>query len=202
MYGAPVWGDGVSSTDIRRIDTMLFKVMRQHLGDYQRVLSNWEICQRTRLRNFKSMRKISNAVMLHKFVTEPNHNTYITERLIMQSTFSARQRDQIRFFDFSSRRVGRSSFINRLKEINESMPPLWFEMSKPLLKIKIKECTQLLLIEWCEFIFYYWNTVCHCYCYCHCNLSFMPHEGARWIKIIYLSKRSLKHSYITLVFSL
>jgi len=64
MYGAPVWGDGVSSTDIRRIDTMLFKVMRQHLGDYLRVLSNWEVCHRSRLRNFKSMRKISNAVML------------------------------------------------------------------------------------------------------------------------------------------
>lgn len=144
-YGVQVWGDGTSAIDLRRIDTMLFKVMRQHWGDYRRTLSNWEICTRTRLRNFNSLKRVANAVMLHKLVTEPDHNKHLTERLIMQSTFSSRHTDQLRFFDFSTRRAGKSSFINRVKELNEVMPPRWFDMSSVQLKLKMKETTPYLL---------------------------------------------------------
>jgi len=145
MYAAPVWADCVASRDISRLDSTLFKVMRLHCFDFNRRLTNNELSTMSNIRNFKSMRKLANSIMLHKLISSPNHNTYLTERLILQSTFNSRMNDQIRFFDLSSKRVGKNSFINRAKKINDEIPFIWPDVSEHLMRIKIKETTPLML---------------------------------------------------------
>jgi len=91
---------------------MLFKTIGLLCGDHQRMLSNNEFCEVTKLQSFKSLRKIANSTMLSKLVIQPDDNTYFTERLIVQSTFISRQFGVLRFFDMSSKRVDKSSFVN------------------------------------------------------------------------------------------
>jgi len=145
MYAAPVWADGVSMADARRIDTMLFKTMRLLCRDHLKRLTNMALCEAAKLRSFKSLRKISNSTMLSKLVMHPNDINYLTERLIMQSTFNSRQLGMLRFFDMSTKRVGKSSFVNRAKDICEAIPFDWPDISHQSFKRKIKESTPLLL---------------------------------------------------------
>jgi len=145
MYAAPVWGDNISFRDSRRIDSILFKIMRIHCFDNGRTMTNIELCTASKIRNFKSLRKIANSIMLHSLISTPQFNTCLTERLIAQSTFNSRWDDQIRFFDYSTKRVGRNSVINRAKYIAEEIPFAWPDLSNLSMRLKIKEATPLLL---------------------------------------------------------
>jgi len=90
-------------------------------------------------------KSLSNSTMLSKLVMHPNDITYFTERLIMQSTFNSRQLGTLRFFHMSTKRVGKSSFVNRAKDICEAIPFDWPDISHQSFKRKIKESTPLLL---------------------------------------------------------
>jgi len=144
-YAAPVWAGCLNANDVRRLNSLLYKVMRVHLFDFHRELTRQELCSKSGIRNFNSLRIVSDSVMLHKLTKFPEFNTTITLRMIEQTTFHSRYPQRPRFFDASIRKYGRSSFINRSKRISEFIPFDWPDLSTATFKNKMKSFTPLFI---------------------------------------------------------
>jgi len=143
-FALPVWGGCLSQFDVNRINKILFKIMRIHCFDHQRRKTNRELCEQAQMRNFTSMRIVGDAVMLHRLCRDPE-NSYLTTRLIEQSSFSLRMPERILFFDYSARRIGGTSFVNRAKRISELIPFPWPDLSYHAFKTRMKKQTPLLI---------------------------------------------------------
>jgi len=137
-YVSPVWAGCLTQRETKRIDVLIFKVLRTHCFDFSRQLTNSELCTKSRMRSFVSLRIISDAIMLQGLCKNPT-NSDLTIRLIQQSYFLPRSTERILFFDSSNKRIGKSSFINRCKSISELIPFLWSELSTETFKRRIKE---------------------------------------------------------------
>jgi len=122
----------------------VFKVTRLHCRDYRRIKTNRELCEKSGLRTFNSMRLLGDAIMLHRLCRNPQ-NTDLTVRLKQQSFFMNRIPEKIFFFDNSTKRIGRHSFINRAKMIAETNPFPWPDFSFHVFKTRMKECTPKLI---------------------------------------------------------
>jgi len=145
-YAMPIWSGSISFNDNRRLSSLLFKIIRLHGRDFSNIFTNKQLCERTDIRSLNSLRILADCNMLHRLITYPM-NTEITLRLIQQSTFSVRFPNRLIFFDFSSKRVGRSSFINRAKEILNHIPFEWHQMSTHRFKKSLKITTPI-YIQW------------------------------------------------------
>jgi len=142
LYAAPVWAYCISSVDARRLDSVIYRALRQHCFDFNRTLSNQELCQRTGIRSFKSLRVLADTHMLHNLCTL-QHNTVLLTRLLTQSYTLQRFPNRVQFFDFSSRRIGKSPFINRAKFISELIPFCWIDLATVKFKMKMKIATPI-----------------------------------------------------------
>lgn len=139
VYGSPVWAGCLNIRDVKRIDKVFYKTLRLHCFDFERKLSNYELCMKSNIRSFVSLRLVNDAIMLQRLCRNPN-NTDLTIRLILQSFLISRHPDRLHFFDLSQKRIGRTSFINRSKRISELIPfPAWSDMESLAFKKKIKE---------------------------------------------------------------
>jgi len=141
-YCMPVWGGNLGTVDKRRLNSLLFRVIRMHCRDFSRILSNKELCQRSKIQSLTSIRIQSDALMLFKLTTQPT-NLDLTLRLVQQCTFSCRYPEKISFFDYSSKKIGKMSFVNRAKMICELIPFQWLDMSLHQFKSKLSECIAL-----------------------------------------------------------
>jgi len=144
LYGLPVWGGCISLVDRNRVNKVLFKIMRLHCFDFKREKSNLELCNQSGLRNFESLRITCDTIMLHRLCHKPE-SSLLTTRLIQQSFTIDRNPGRIYFFDASSKRVGRTSFINRAKAISELIPFPWPDLSFHAFKKRIKQQVPLLI---------------------------------------------------------
>jgi len=144
LYGLPVWGVCISHVDASRINKVLFKVMCLHCFDFKREKTNLELCTESGLRNFPSLRIVSDTTMLHRLCHKPESSS-ITARLIQQSFTNFRNQGRIYFFDDSRRKVGRTSFINRAKAISELIPFPWPDLSFHAFKKRIKISVPILI---------------------------------------------------------
>jgi len=144
VYGSPVWAGFLTQRQCQKLDRVIFKIYRFYCRDFKRLLSRFEVCRRTRLRSFNSLRLINDAIMLHRFYSDPS-NTTITIRFIDQAFSLSRFPDRIGFFDTSQKRIGKSSFVNRSKYIAETIPFIWSNMTHDLFKTKIKAAIPLML---------------------------------------------------------
>jgi len=140
MYGSQVWAGCINSIDTRKINTVLFKVMRVHCKDNARILRNSQLCEISNMRTFNSMRIIFDAVMLHSLVSNPL-STNLTLRLIEQSSVSSRYPSKLIFFDYSRKKVGSTSFVNRAKKISATIPFDWLDQTKDAFTWKMKRNT-------------------------------------------------------------
>jgi len=143
-YGLPVWGGCLSRVETNRLNTLIFKIMRIHCFDFRKRKSNLELCQESQLRNFNSLRILSDTSMLHRLCTDPE-SSYLTTRLIQQSYFLERTPGRIFFYDNSVKRIGNNSFINRAKKISELIPFPWPDLSYHVFKTRMKLNTPLLV---------------------------------------------------------
>jgi len=141
-YALPIWGGNISANDNRRLSSLLFKIIRSHCRDFSNIFSNKQLCDRTGIRSLTSLRILADTNMLFKLITHPL-NTEITLRLIQQSTFSARFPNRLIFFDFSYKKVGILSFINRSKKVSELIPFNWHQMSLYQFKRSMKLVTPI-----------------------------------------------------------
>jgi len=92
------------------------------------------------IRSLTSMRVLADSLMLFKLTTSPT-NLDLTLRLIQQCTFLSRYPNKIVFFDYSYKRVGHTSFINRSKVIAELIPFEWIDLTLVQFKKQMMECT-------------------------------------------------------------
>jgi len=76
--------------------------------------------------------------MLHGLCQNPSY-IELTIRFFQQSFFLPRYPEKLCFFDASSKRIGRSSFVNQSKQISELIPFPWPDLSVATFKAKIKE---------------------------------------------------------------
>jgi len=143
-YAMPVWGGNLNTIDRRRLNTLLFKVVRLHCRDFSRILTNKELCETAKIRSMDSIRIISDAKQLHGIVTSFT-NTQLTLRLIQQTTVGRRYPDNLVFCDFSRKKIGSQSFINRAKRISELIPFAWIDLSPALFSIRMKRTTPIFI---------------------------------------------------------
>lgn len=144
LYGLPVWGNNISVLDVSKLNGVIYKVLRLHCGVPKRGTHNIDLCNATGLRNFSSLRIIADACLLHTVCTQPS-STPIMLRLLQQSYTVNRIENRVFFFDYSVKKVGRTSFFNRAKRISELIPFPWANVSKHLFKFKMKICTPRLI---------------------------------------------------------
>jgi len=143
-YGLSLWGSSVNSFESKKLDTLILKNLRLHCFDFERKLTNFDLCKITGCRSFKSLRIVSDTCLLHQVCTE-TLSTPLTLRLMEQSYTRERVPNRIFFFDYSDRRLGKSSFVNRAKLISELIPFEWMDCSRHLFKFKMKSTTPLLI---------------------------------------------------------
>ena len=77
------------------------------------------------------------AKFLHKICTELKPEPLV-ERLLSQCYFQARRENKLFFYDYSNKKVGRTSYINRAKYIAELIPFEWLNLSDMSFHTKIK----------------------------------------------------------------
>lgn len=141
-YASPIWAGCLTVSELKRINTLVFKILRQQCFDYNRYLSNRELCAKSNIRSFTSLRVINDTIMLHGLCRNPT-NLELTIRLIQQSFSLPRYPEKLYFFDASNRRIGRSSFVNRSKHISELIPFPWSDLAVNTFKTKIKAAVPL-----------------------------------------------------------
>lgn len=137
FYCSPVWAGCVSSSDNRRLNSLIYKAIRLNCRDFSRILSNREICNNTQIRSFNSARIVTDAIMLHTLCTNPI-NTLLTIRLMQHSVSFSRYPNKLAFHDLSRKRVGKNSFANRAKFICELVPYEWVTISSKSFRKRIK----------------------------------------------------------------
>jgi len=142
VYGSPVWAGCLNVRDVKRIDEVIFKTLRLHCRDFNRTLTNFELCMKSKVRSFVSLKIVNDAIMLQRLCNNPS-NTDLTVRLILQSFLLSRHPERINFFDTSTKRIGRTSFVNRSKSISELIPFAWSDLECDIFKRKIKEAIPL-----------------------------------------------------------
>jgi len=141
-YSISVWGNNLNSIDRRRLNSLIFKVIRRHCRDFNNIFSNQELCDRTGIRSLDSLRILADATLLHKTVSMGTC-TLLTTRLIEQTTFQGRFPNRLILFDSSHKRIGKQSWINRVKRISELIPFPWIDLSAVQFKKRMRECTPI-----------------------------------------------------------
>jgi len=136
-YAMPVWAGNLRLIDVRRLNSVLFKLVRLHCRDFSNLHSYKVLSDMSGIRSLTSLRIMADTIMLYRLVTYPL-NTEITLRLIQQSSFSFRYPNRIVFFDFSINMHGRSSFIYRSKYISELITFPWTNLSINAFRTKLK----------------------------------------------------------------
>jgi len=142
VYGSQIWASCLTRNMTDRLSRQLNKIIRMHTFTRDRNTSNVEIYRRANIRSFNSNRIIQDAVFLYKLVCLPKCSS-LTTRLFSQTTLSLRFPDRPIFQDLSRKRVGRNSFINRSKNIAETINFTWTDLSLQQFVKKLKDQTPL-----------------------------------------------------------
>jgi len=135
-YASPIWAGNLNTQDVRRFETLLNKALRLYCRDHNRTLSNFQLHESSNIRTFKGLVTLNDAIFLHSICS--TSNTPLALRLFEQSFTNDRFPERINFCDFSSKRIGRSSFINRSKSISETIPFQWPDLPRVKFKMKMK----------------------------------------------------------------
>jgi len=155
-YSISVWGTNLNLSDKIRLNTGIFRGIQFHRRDFRNLLSNREICERTGLRSFDSIRFMADATLLHKIVTL-NSSTSLAIRLIQQTTSNGRFPNRLIFFNCSTRNISRHSFI---KGILDHLVPTCSSRSPSLVSSLISESLLykglLLYQKTIELWWFYW----------------------------------------------
>jgi hypothetical protein len=137
MYASQTWSGSISLKLKSRLDSCYFKVLRLLCWDFKGKKSRSALLAQSNMISLRAMFYQRDALLIHKLCT-----TLITDpivgQLISQCYFTSRLGNRLLFFDYSSKRIGRQSFINRAKLISELIPFEWTHLSAPAFKSKIK----------------------------------------------------------------
>jgi hypothetical protein len=143
-YASQVWS-GVLSCKLRnRLESCYFKILRLLCRDYKGRESRSTLLAKSGMASLRSIFISRNARLLHTFcynlLPEP-----IAECLLSQCHFLTRLGNRPHFFDYSNKKIGRNSFINRAKHISELIPFEWSHLNPHSFNCKIKSIIPLIL---------------------------------------------------------
>jgi len=136
MYASPVWAGNISFHESRRLETLLNKVLRLLNMDYTRALTNFQLHDASKIRTFRGLTILNDTSFLHSLCSTTN--TPLALRLFEQSFTNDRYPERINFYDFSTKRIGKTSFINRAKQISELIPFKWPDLPRVKFKAMMK----------------------------------------------------------------
>jgi len=136
-YASSIWSHNIGQGLLNRLSAALNRVLRYHCFDFDRSLSNLELCTKSNIRSFNSLRIINECKTLFKLVTNPTNFT-LTTRLFSQITYSNRFPGKPIFQNWSKRKTGKGSIVNRAKRISEMIPFDWTDISLPIFENRLK----------------------------------------------------------------
>lgn len=112
-------------------------VWTSHLDYTVLIFKEHDLIVESNIRSFRSMRRLYDAKMLFKLVTQCDNFSLIS-RLTSPSVFFLRFPGRIAFTDLSRKKVGLNSFINCAKKIYRSIPLEWLDMSPDRFNTNLK----------------------------------------------------------------
>jgi hypothetical protein len=136
-YSSQLWSGSISLKLKSRLDSCYFKVLRLLCWDFKGKKSRSALLAQSNMTSLRAIFYQRDALLLHKLCTTLIPDP-IVGRLISQCHFTSRLGNRLLFFDYSSKRIGRQSFINRAKLISELIPFEWTHLSAPAFKTIIK----------------------------------------------------------------
>jgi hypothetical protein len=136
-FACQVWSGSLSSTQRRRIDSCFFKMIRLLCRDFRGKISRAKLISDSGMRSLRSTFIERDAKLLHKICTELKPEPLV-ERLLSQCYIQARRENRLFFYDYSYKKVGRTSFINRAKYIAELIPFEWLNLNEVSFHNKMK----------------------------------------------------------------
>lgn len=143
-YASSIWSHLIGQRLRNRLSASLNRVLRYHCFDHERVLSNHQLSHISNVRSFNSIMRINDCKTLFKLINNPSNFT-LTTRLFSQITFTNRFPGKPIFQDWSKRKVGKGSIVNRAKSIAELIPFPWTDLSLESFNNKLKMATPIFI---------------------------------------------------------
>jgi hypothetical protein len=142
-YASQVWSGSIPLKLRKRLDSCYFKVLRLLCRDFKGSKSRPVILNQTGMVSLRAIFFRRDASLLYYLCTTLKPDSIVV-RLISQCYFISRQSNRLLFFDSSSKRIGRHSFINRARYISELIPFEWSHLNPPAFKSKIRMISQFI----------------------------------------------------------
>jgi len=111
---------------------LLNKVLRMLSGDFTRSHMIYQLHDNSKIRTFRGLSILKDAIFLHALFRP------LTLRLFEQSFNNDRYPERINFYDFSTRRIDKTSFINHTKQISQLIPFKWPDLPRVKLKLMMR----------------------------------------------------------------
>ena len=143
-YASQVWSGSLTNRLKNRLDSSFFKILRLLCRDFEARKSRLLLLEKSSMQSLRTIFFCRDAKLLHTLCHDLRPEP-LAERLLSQCHFLTRLGNRPHFFDYSAKKIGRNSFINRAKYISEMIPFEWPDMSSPLFSIKIKATTPPML---------------------------------------------------------
>jgi hypothetical protein len=124
IYACQVWSGSLTCSLKKRLESCYFKIIRLLCRDFKGKKSREDLLKESGFLSLRSIFVARDTKLLHKFCTELKPEPII-ERLMSQCFFQSRQENRLFFYDYSNKKIGRASFINRAKYIAELIPFAW-----------------------------------------------------------------------------
>jgi hypothetical protein len=127
-YACQVWSGSLTHRQKRRLESSYYKILRLLCRDFKGTESREKLLSKSCMMSLRSLFVVRDTKLLHKLCTEMRPEPLI-ERLLSQSFVQSRRENRLFFYDYSTMKIGRASFINRAKYISELMPFEWLNLS-------------------------------------------------------------------------
>jgi len=139
-YASQVWSGSMSSNNKKRLESCFFKVIRLLCRDFKGRKGRDQLLLDSGVTSLRSTFVIRDAKLLHTFCSTLTPEPII-ECLLSQCHFIARRGNRLFFHDYSTKKIGRNSFINRSKYISELIPFEWTNLKCHAFYAEIKSIT-------------------------------------------------------------
>ena len=120
-----------------KMNEMETKVVRLLCRDFKGLINRQELIDKSGMLSLRSIFLARDAKLLHKLCTKLFPDPLV-ERLMSQCHILSRRENRLYFYDYSHKKIGRSSFTNRSKYIAELIPFEWIHLNEQLFNTKIK----------------------------------------------------------------
>ncbi len=144
-FGSVVWNKAITCVERKRINCTLNRAVRLlYKKRMDKNMTNRDLYMETNMRTFSSTCTMIDCNMLYKICTELNIEP-LCEGLMARCHLSDRFPNKLFFFDYSSTKFGKSSFLNRSRYIAETLVFDWLNLSMGTFKKTLRSTIPLFI---------------------------------------------------------